>query len=240
VSVDCGGEIQGSGRVGASSGNAAPLTIDRGNIRCRGSLRTPSGTAAEIDVACDVTGGTCDAILACESGACETAGGSLPGDGGAGADPCCDASDPCGYTDDSICDCPEQPWDALDCGSGPAVQCGPTQAACGTGCMPADAVCCDTGYCPPETTCGPDETCTTGGGGDVTLQEFCNLAVNGLCTCFDGTAAACTTAEAQGMYEACVAEDPSADFVLCFGAFVDLEAGTVRCRDASETCLTGP
>jgi hypothetical protein len=32
------------------------------------------------------------------------------------ATPCCDVNDPCGWVDDTFCDCPTCAWDALDCG----------------------------------------------------------------------------------------------------------------------------
>jgi uncharacterized protein (TIGR03382 family) len=57
---------------------------------------------------------------------------------------------------------------------------------CGGGCTPTGTVCCGTSYCPAGQTCGPGNTCSTGGdgGGNVTCSSTQTLVD---VTCDDGS-----------------------------------------------------
>jgi hypothetical protein len=83
-----------------------------------------------------------------------------------------------------------------------------------------------------------------GSGGGEPLDPECELGTNAFCTCAEAAGEPCTNAEAEAAYELCVAEDPRAETILCFGdqVYIDEDGEeTINCGTAEELCLpTGP
>jgi len=97
--------------------------VDYEGVRLIGGQGTDVGAASACEVlrACcegdpqcidfvdGLTEGGCQNLLDGEASECLDQGG----DGG-----CCEPDDPCGFSDDGICDCPGQFWDFGDCEGG--------------------------------------------------------------------------------------------------------------------------